>query len=343
MLSLEDNVFNRGRRDDEPKFKLWTSAGLMLSYRCPARCACCYVFSGPDAGSEDTEMSVEMALAVWAAVRRLAGQRGRVHITGGEPFEDYQRLRSILQGACDQRLGGLEKIETNAYWCKDEELVRRRLSELRDLGLKKLQVSTDVHHQEYVPIERVRLAARLGREVLGDEGVQVRWRDFLAEPILVGEMKAQQRGEALSAELAKRKERLLGRAASTLAKVLPAQSCNSFAGCSCWRRLLGARHVHVDGAGNVFCGTCVGIILDRVSADRALDKIWRDFDCRKHPIISILAQRGPMGLLGMAREMGYRPLAGYADKCHLCYEVRRFLFGRPKNKQWLGPAQCYGF
>lgn len=342
MIALEDNVFNRGRRQDEAKFKIWSSVGLMLSYRCPARCACCYVFSGPDAGSEETEMSVEMALEVWAGVRRLAGERGRVHITGGEPFVDYPRLRRILQGACEQKLRGLEKIETNAYWCDDEDLVRQRLSELRDLGLTRLQVSTDVYHQEYVPIERARLAVRVGREVLGEDGVSVRWRDSLDEPVLVGEMSVQERQAAFAGELARRQERLLGRAAKELVSLLPARSYDSFSDRNCWGSLLGARHVHVDGAGNVFPGTCVGIVLGQITAERGLAELWCGFDYRKHPIISVLAEGGPMGLLELAEVRGYGPPGGCAGKCHLCYDLRRFLLGRARYSEYLGPAVCYG-
>lgn len=342
MTSLEDNVFNRTRLQNEPKFKLWTSAGLMLTYRCPSRCACCYVFSGPEAGSKATEMTVEMALDVWQAVRRLAPQQGRVHITGGEPFDDYPRLLKILQQACDQRLEGLEKIETNAYWCTDPEIVRQRLSQLRDLGLTKLQVSTDIYHQEFVPIERVELAVSVAREVLGEKGVQVRWRDFLAQPVLTENMTPQRRRQAWSRALARKKERLLGRGAQELANLFTPKTYDSFAGHDCWSSLLGSRHVHVDGAGNVFSGTCVGIIVDRVSPDRPLDAIWRQFDYREHPVISVLAQHGPMGLLGIAEGMGYRPLAAYGSKCHLCYDVRRFLLPRTQYCRFLGPDTCYG-
>ena len=341
-IQLNDNVYNRTLRPDQPFFKKWSSAGLMLTYRCPSRCACCYVFSGPDVHGGATEMSVESALSHWRAVRNLAGDRGRVHITGGEPFSDYERLRQILQAACKQRLVGLEKIETNAYWCSEPGLVRRRLGELAELGLTKLQISTDIYHQQYIPIERVRLGIRIGREVLGADGVQVRWRDFLSEPVLVGGLSDSQRAEAFAAALSRRGERLLGRAAEELASLFPSRDYDSFADDNCVRSLLGARHVHVDGAANVFSGTCLGIILAKANGRMGLDAIWLGFDYRQHPIMSVLVDQGPWGLAELARHQGYLPRVGYAGKCHLCFDVRRFLYAEGRYHGWLGPGLCYG-
>jgi hypothetical protein len=343
-IPLEENVYNRGLSQADSRFKLWSSVGLMLSYWCPGSCDCCYVFSGPDAGSDELEMSPELAIAAWQAVIRMAGQQGRVHITGGEPFGDYPRLKKILQLSCEKGLAGLEKIETNAYWCQSESLVTQRLQELRQLGLTKLQISTDIYHQEYVPIERVRLAAAVGREILGEKAVQVRWRDFMAEPVLTDKMSQQQRRLAMIETLAKRPERLIGRAAVKLASLFPSRDYTCFAETDCKRTLMGAKHVHIDGAGNVFSGTCVGIIVGKVdtTASGSLDALWRRFDYRQHPILSILAEKGPTGLIPLAGPLGYKCRAGYADKCHLCYDIRRYLYNNGQYHQYLGPAVCYG-
>jgi organic radical activating enzyme len=344
VVQWQENIYNQQAAPDQPKFKVWTSAGLLLTYWCPSRCACCYVYASPDAGSPDTEMSVDLALDCWRAVRRLGGERGKVHLTGGEPFGNFERLAQILQAACEQGLSGLEKIETNAYWCDQESLIRKRLKRLRELGLQKLQVSTDVYHQEYVPLKWVCFLISLGREILGPEGVQVRWRDFVANPVLVGDMDEQERAEAFRQALSQRPERMLGRAAENLANLFPLRSYEHFAEENCVRNLLGARHVHVDGAGNVFSGTCVGLIVGNIltGENGGLDELWRRFDYRQHPIISILVEKGPVGLLEIARELGYLPRVGYASKCHLCYDIRRYLHKKGKYSAYLGPAVCYG-
>lgn len=343
--NLSDNIINRRLTPDMPKFKIWHSAGLMLTYWCPGRCACCYNFSGPRAASPATQMSVERALACWRDIVGLAGDRGKVHLTGGEPFGDYERLREIMCRAHAENLtAALEKIETNAYWCNDENQIRNRLRELKSLGLTRLQISSDIYHQEYIPLEHVRRAQKIARAVLGDAGVQVRWRDFLADPVDVAGMNHQDRLSAFASELKRRRERLVGRAAETLAETFPQHPAHEFAGQTCRRAVLGAAHVHIDGAGHVFIGTCVGIIAGRVSLrpDQSLRNLWCRFDPDAHPVFAVLAQSGPLGLLQKAEKHGYRPLTGYADKCHLCYHVRKFLRNIEPFSHYLGPSVCYG-
>lgn len=343
-LHWQDNIYNQQVAPDQPKCKLWTSAGLMLTYGCPSRCACCYVFSGPDAYQPETEMSVDLALQCWQAIHRLAGRNAKIHLTGGEPFGNFERLEQILQAACEQGLTGLEKIETNAFWCTEESITRKRLKRLRELGLQKLQVSTDIYHQEYIPIKWVCLAVSIGREILGPEGVQVRWRDFAANPVLVGDMDESDRMAAFRQALSQRPERMLGRAAEELASLFPSRSYEHFADKNCIRTLLGARHVHVDGAGNVFLGTCIGLIVGNLlrDTDAGLDTLWRQFDYRCHPIVSVLAEKGPAGLLELARPLGYQPRVGYASRCHLCYDIRHYLHTMGEYSDYLGPSVCYG-
>ena len=344
VVRLEDNVLNQRLAPEQPKFKIWSSAGLMLTYWCPSRCACCYVFADPQADNPQTQMSVEMALGAWRAIRQMAGPRGKVHITGGEPFGDYDRLKQILQGACEEKLEGLEKIETNAFWCTSEQIIRERLKELKSLGLKKLQISTDVYHQEYISLDLVQRAVEVGRQILGPNQVQVRWRDFLAQPVLVAGLSRTERDSAFADALNKRKERLLGRAAEELVNLLPQKDYNDFAGDNCARNLLAAQHVHIDGAGNVFSGTCLGIVTGRISTggNETLERLWRQLNYHEHPIFSILLEQGPVGLLKEAKKYGYQHLPSYASKCHICYDVRRFLHEMGLYPVHLGPDLCYG-
>ncbi len=343
-ISLYDNIYNQQLRPDQPKFKLWSSAGLMLTYYCPSRCACCYNFSGPEASNPQTDMSVELALNCWRSIRKLAGQRGKVHITGGEPFCNYEKLKKILAAAQREKLAGLEKIETNAFWCTDAVMVRDRLQELKALGLTKLHISTDIYHQEYIPVERVRLAADIARDVLGPQRVQVRWRDFLDNPVSVTNMSSKQREREFAKELRKRPERLLGRAAVELVNLFNSSDYSDIVESNCKRALLGARHIHIDGAGNVFSGTCVGIVVGKLDYERdlTLEKLWVQTDYRQHPVFSVLYRSGPAGFVSQAEKLGYQKYAKYRGKCHLCFDVRQFLFQKQQYPDYLSPAVCYG-
>jgi hypothetical protein len=82
--------------------------------------------------------------------------------------------------------------------------------------------------------------------------------------------------------------------------------------------------------------------LGRIGPDSASD-IWQrlDEDHAARPVVGTLARCGPVGLLEAAREAGYQPRAGYARKCHLCWEVRRWLALQGWYGQELGPAALY--
>ena len=50
-------------------------------------------------------------------------------------------------------------------------------------------------------------------------------------------------------------------------------------------------------------------------------------------------EEGPYAYLELAKQHGYVPAEGYAQKCHLCWETRKFL--RPLYPETFGPAEVY--
>lgn len=337
MAADDDNM-------DGPKLAPWEYAGLLLTYWCNARCAFCYVYSGPELGGW---MRKDDAVAIWRALDRLAAGRGarmRIHLAGGEPFGDWPRLLSIVRTARDAGLTPLEKIETNAYWATSDGVTRARLEQLDALGMEMLIVSADVYHQQFVPFERVRRCVETARDVLGRGRVRVRWWDFFNDPIDTAKLDRDGKlciyGEALEHH----PERITGRAADQLASLRPLMSAEHFRGQNCIDAVLHGRHVHIDRYGNIFPGVCNGIIIGNAlqqPADEAWERLaqnWRD-----HPVVSAVVAGGSYELMQRARKHGYRELAsGYADKCHLCHHVRRFLHAGGVWPECIGPAECYG-
>jgi len=315
---------------------------LLLTYWCNARCAFCYVNSGPELRAH---VARETALAWWRGLDELAAAYGRtmrVHLSGGEPFRDWTSLISLIRAARDAGLTPVDKVETNAFWATDEGLTRARLELLAALGVQRLVVSTDIFHQEYVPIERVRRCVEIARRVFGPGRVIVRWWDFLRAP-LVAPRDRPSREAAYRAALARHKDRLTGRAAETLAPLLPGRSAAAYAGLNCVAEILHSRHVHIDPYGNIFPGTCAGIVLARADT-RTITAIWKDLAANwsRHPILADLVTGGSYALFQRATTLGYEERSsGYASKCHLCTEVRRFLFRSGYGGELLGPAECY--
>lgn len=329
MIELSENGYNCDAARDEPKFKLWRSAGLLLTYRCSAACEFCYYHCTPDKGGL---MPVEMALAAWRSLHCLAGEAAKIHLTGGEPFLYWERLVEILARGRKENLGPVDLVETNGSWAIDETLVRERLRMLLDLGVQRLKVSADPFHQEYVDIERVRLTAAVAKEVFGDDRVLVRWAEYLDLP---------PGGDVdYAATYRARSFRFTGRAAGRLADLIASEPADALAHHNCLSDFLGAKGVHIDPYGNVFSGTCSGIILGNINVT-GLENIWKMFTPAKNVLIQTLCERGSYGLMLEAERAGYRRLAKYADKCHLCTDVRQFLLERGKNTSTIGPSDCY--
>ncbi len=337
MFDFCENVYNRGLSRDKPKFKLWRSAGLMLTYKCDAACEFCYYHCSPDKGGL---MPVETCLAAWRSLKAIAGDGAKVHLTGGEPFLYWDHLVEILRKAGEQGLGPVDLIETNGFWATDDQLVADRLATLAFLGVQRLKISVDPFHQEYVDAEPVNRLASLAVEVLGPERVMVRWEEYLDDPVDIRRLSPAERDRVYTLAYHEYPFRFTGRAAGHPAHLLASKPANALIHMNCLSGFLGAKGVHIDPYGYVFSGTCSGIILGNVNRT-PLEEIWKAFDPGMAGPIGLLCEKGPFGLLEQAKSRGYEELPAYAGKCHLCTHVRQFLFEMGMEKAILGPADCY--
>lgn len=335
MLDLSDNAYNRSRARNESKFKLWRSAGLLLTYQCNAACEFCYYHCTPEKGGL---MPVELCLVAWRSLRTLAGDAAKIHLTGGEPFLYWDHLVTILAEGQRQNLGPVDLLETNGFWARSDALVYERLQRLIDLGVQRLKISVDPFHQEFVPLPPVRRLAVLAREMFGPDRVLVRWEKYLDadETVAVA-------GDCDTVYLDTYRDypcRFTGRAADHLASLLASKPAEAFADSNCLADFLGAKGVHIDPYGNVFSGTCSGIIVGNIN-EMPLETMWRRFDPERNVLIKTLCEQGPYGLLERAESLGYERLDAYAGKCHLCTHLRQFLLENEAEARVVGPPDCY--
>ncbi len=341
MADVEQRAAGEGGGELKPA--VWEFAGLLLTYWCNARCAFCYVYGGPDRGGE---MPVADAVKLWAGLDRLAARHGkqmRIHLSGGEPFGDWPRLASTVRTARDAGLIPPEKIETNAFWATDDDRTRAWLELADALGLGTLVVSTDVYHQEFVPIERVRRCVQIGRKVLGRGRVRVRWWESLHEPMDLRGLSPVEKQRAYRVALQRHKDRLSGRAAGRLALLLARYPAEHFKDQHCAEEVLRSRHVHVDPYGNVFPGVCNGIILGN-ALKQGVEGVWQGLSgrWRENPVVEAVVTGGSFELMERAKTFGYGELpGGYANKCHLCTHVRQFLVDEGRWPEFVGPPECY--
>ena len=335
MLDLSDNAYNRARARHEPKFKLWRSAGLLLTYQCNAACEFCYYHCTPEKGGL---MPVELCLAAWRSLRALAGESAKIHLTGGEPFLHWDHLVTILVEGRRQNLGPVDLVETNGFWATSDQIVRARSQRLIDLGVQRLKISVDSFHQEYVPMAPVRRLATIAREMLGSECVLVRWEEYLDTDAAVPV--ADQRDAVYLDTYHEHPCRFKGRAADHLAGLHASRPADAFANSNCLGGFLGAKGVHIDPYGNVFSGTCSGIIVGNIN-ETPLETMWQQFGPERNALVETLCGQGPCGLLERAESLGYERLGAYADKCHLCTLLRQFFLEKNCEIATVGPAACY--
>jgi MoaA/NifB/PqqE/SkfB family radical SAM enzyme len=337
MTELDQNCYNARQRRDKPKFKLWRSAGLLLTYKCNCACEFCYYNCSPDKGGL---MPVDMALDAWQSLIDLAGSQAKVHLTGGEPFLYWDHLVEILEAAQRRGIGRIDMVETNGFWAENDKLISERLRLLDGLGLGRLKISCDPFHQAFVDINTVRRLVSLADEFLGPERVLVRWRDYLEESPSLQGLSDTQKQDCFRASLETHPCRYKGRAAESLAQDQADQTPDDLASCCCAKAFLGAKGVHIDPYGNVFSGTCSGIILGNIR-EKSLAEIWRSFDPQEDAFFETLFKAGPCGLLKQAQQQGYQVQDVYAGKCHLCSQLRQFLLSCGLHQDIIGPRECY--
>jgi MoaA/NifB/PqqE/SkfB family radical SAM enzyme len=337
MTELSENIYNSRAARNETKFKLWRSAGLLLTYKCNCTCEFCYYNCGPE---KKGLMSVETAVSAWQSLKILAGDSAKIHITGGEPFLYWEHMLEILEEAQNQKLGKVDLIETNGFWATSEKVIRQRLERLEELGMNRFKISTDPFHQEYVDMEPVCRLVEIATEILGPKRVLVRWQKYLDHPIKMKGLSPTELKQKYISAINDYPCRFTGRAAGRLAEITASKPVEKLSCVNCKSDLLGAKGVHIDPFGNVFSGTCSGIILGNVNRTK-LEDIWKKFRPAKSEFIHTLFNFGPYGLLKQAESLDYKTAKAYAGKCHLCTSIRQFFFENSLEKSIIGPAECY--
>lgn len=337
MTNLNDNIYNRNLLPSSRKFKIWNSAGLMLTYKCNARCRFCYYNCDP---SQKGVIDTDTAIFAWHGLKKLAGGRAKIHITGGEPFLFFDRLAEILQAAKKEQLGRVDQIETNAYWAESDKIIRERLEFLDSHGMETLKISCDPFHSEFVDSLLVKRLQDIGSKILGPGRVLVRWEEYLKNPVKMEKMHESEKISEFIRSYKKYRFRFTGRSALMLGDYFADKNIYEIAENNCGHGLLGAKHIHIDPMGNIFSGLCSGIIVGNV-CDESLERIWKRTDYTRMPYLSKLFSSGPAGLLDEAVALGFEPEQYYADKCHLCTSLREFFFDRQEYIEIIGPAQCY--
>jgi hypothetical protein len=301
--------------------------GIILTYRCHSACRHCLYNCGPAWDKEpmprETLRQALQAVTTWP-------RAPQVHFTGGEPFLHFGLLLEGVRLATD--MGITTYVETSAQWCLDQGEAVERFQTLKDAGLQAVLISCSPFHAEKIPPSRTLSAVQAALEVFGSEGLILYLPDFLRviqafdldRPTPLSRYE-----EEFGVEGARR---ILwqgygiisgGRSGYELGHIAPRYDAEAFAQADCALDILYAQHSHLDLYGNYISGFCGGL---SVGDWHDLPQLRLDFGQGRYPpLVEVLVERGPYGLLELARKgYGYQPLPdGYAGKCHLCVDLRR--------------------
>jgi hypothetical protein len=216
-----------------------------------------------------------------------------LHFTGGEPFLSYELLLNAVETA--QKRGITSNfVETNCFWCKDDDVVERTLLELKNAGLGGLMVSANPFLLEFVPLERIERSIRVGRRIFGAD-VMVYHPYFLGDLRRLkirGRIKLEEYMQAADDEALShiRDCNLLlpmGRLAWRLDSLYRRFPQDAFFHENCVGELTRPWHVHVDNYGNYIAGYCAGLSLGKFDSWDA--NFGDGIDLDGHPVIRAIA------------------------------------------------------
>ena len=305
-------------------------AGIIWTYQCTIACRHCLFACRPE--RPHVVMRQEHCLSYLRAFHRFPRV---IHLAGGECTIFYDEMLELCRAA--QREGvSPHFIESNSSWCVDDAIAERRFGELRDAGILGVLLSCDPYHQEFVPAERVRRSHRIATEIFGEANVIGRAPDAASD----AELEHMAEDDAALRDHARRHppEWMTGNAYRCLAGYLDPMPLEAFDEVRCGHLFDIDRtwEFHFDPYGNL--QTNCGIVLGNTRRTPPL-ALLTQANLSSNPIVQVVCEAGPVGLMRMAIERGLTPRAGYAAKCELCYHARLHL--RPHFPDILCPDEVY--
>ena len=325
------------------------SGGLITNYYCNSRCKHCAYCCGP--GWPRDYIDSDGVGRNLKALKR-AGCHS-VHIGGGEPLLDPERLTKVLEVCRDEGVN-VEYVETNAGWVGGGDRheidgngsgrVDAILDSLKTRGLDTLLISISPFHNEFIPWRMTRTLI----EACGRTGISVfPWVEgFIPDITAFPEERnhsldeyEERFGPGYVAALPSRYwVSPRGRAVETFAPYsdpIPTPRLLEANTRPCLE-LFDTSHFHVDLYGNYIPGVCTGLAV-------SVDDLGSPLDPDRYLFITSLMSDGLAGLYDEAvHEYGYEPPESCSGKCELCYDIRTFLVLRKEvDSPDLQPTKFY--
>lgn len=314
------------------------SLDFLLTFKCNSQCKHCSYKAGPEMKGFIKSESIKKYLFELEDTHPLQS----ITVHGGEPFLYFKQLKYALEKGKELGIPRRGTI-TNGYWAENPSIAKKKLRELKDVGLTQITFSADSFHQEYIPLNRVKTAIT-SAVTLAFENIWVDsyfLEDFEANNPFNDKTReiVNQLEEIQNIEINKYLLGYEGRG-SNLTKYVKLKTEIPSGKCPLpfWigGDLTAPTTVEIDYEGNITL--CPGISIGNTN-NKPLDEILQDYECSSHPILSRIADKGPIGLVELAEEKNCLITQPFADECHVCYEMRKLL--RSFYPQYLAPSNCY--
>ncbi len=128
---------------------------FVVTYACTGRCKHC-----SEGDHKSCGVHIDPAVAA-DAVKKIASAYDikTVMTFGGEPLLYPEAVYAVMRAAKESGVPH-RQIITNGYFSKDEERIREVVHHLAESGVNDLRLSADAFHQEYIPLEPVKIFAK---------------------------------------------------------------------------------------------------------------------------------------------------------------------------------------
>jgi radical SAM family protein len=137
---------------------LFSSLGILVTYKCNAMCDSC----GPRCGPHRKEYLAIDEIKQLIDEATECGSK-LICFTGGEPTLLGPRLEEVISYASNK--GNMTRIVSNGWWAKNVDAAKKRMSSFMDAGLTEINISADDWHLPYVPLENLSHAVQAARDL----------------------------------------------------------------------------------------------------------------------------------------------------------------------------------
>jgi hypothetical protein len=125
---------------------------FLTTNTCTAACSHCSVNSSPSRKGSLTSAQMIKTIDQFIA----SGPLQVIIFAGGEPTLLGNALLETIAYA--DSIGLITRMVTNAHWATSPESAHIKLNQLREAGLRELNISCDDYHTPFIPVNRIRFA-----------------------------------------------------------------------------------------------------------------------------------------------------------------------------------------